>query len=503
MNLLLGLAVCLTPLLVAGETPDGPGDRRPNVLLLLADDLGHADVGFNNPETFYETPRLDRLAGEGMRFSAAYAACPVCSPTRASLLAGRWPARMATTDYFGAIQPEAVLEAAKKGKRGRFQKLPLLPASYVNRLPLERVTLAEALREAGYATFFAGKWHLGGEGFSPTEQGFDVNVAGHHRGGPYGPGKYFHPFGMPNLESEPGDHLPARLAEETVKFVRANKAKPWFAMLSFYSVHTPLMGREDLVERYEKKRAKLGLEAAWGTEGERKVRLVQEHAVYAAMVHAMDEAVGTVLDALEELELADDTLVIFFSDNGGLSTSEGHPTSNLPLRAGKGWLYEGGIREPCAVRWPGRIEAGTHSDVPVVSTDFAPSVLAACGLPAREADFLDGENLLGLWTGGEAPQREALYWHYPHWGNQGASPGGAVREGNFKWIEFFTGDESEARGELYDLSADIGERHDLAASRPELARKLRARLANWRGEVGARMPTRNPLIEEGEAGEDE
>ena len=469
-------------------------DRPTNVLMLLADDLGFMDVGFENPDTFYETPALDALAAGGQRFTQAYAAAPVCSPTRASLVTGRHPARLKTTDYFGAPQPAAILESAASGSDAlkRFQKLPLLPAPYVDALPLEEVTLAEVLKEAGYATFFAGKWHLGGDGHSPTDQGFDLNVAGHERGGPYGRGKYFHPFDMPGLESRDGDHLPARLAEETVRFLRASKDRPFFAMLSFYSVHTPLMGRPDLVEHYERKREELGLEEDWGTEGERKVRLVQEHAVYAAMVHAMDEAVGSVLAALDELGLTDDTLVIFFSDNGGLSTSEGHPTCNLPLRAGKGWLYEGGIREPCVIRLPGRVPAGSVCSTPIVSTDFFPTVLEALDLPARPELALDGLSLMPLLSGKGQLEREALFWHYPHWGNQGGSPGSAVRAGDWKFIQRFDGRPDE----LYDLSTDPGEQNDLAEQEPERALSLKRRLGLWRMLVRAYLPKANPLLEE-------
>ncbi len=461
-----------------------------NVLLIVADDLGYMDVGFNHPETFYETPNLDALAASGMRFTNGYAACPVCSPTRASLLSGCHPARLHTTDFFGGPQPAGMLAAAERGKGlERLRRLPVLPATYLPQLPLETTTLAEALKAKGYATFFAGKWHLGGDGYDPTVQGFDINVAGHHRGGPYGRGKYFHPFDMPNLESEEGDHLPARLAEETVRFLGMESEGPKFAMLSFYSVHTPLVGRPDLVEKYEEKRRRLGLEASWGKEGARKVREVQEHAVYAAMVEAMDEAVGTVLGALDELGMADSTLVIFTSDNGGLSTSEGHPTSNLPLRAGKGWLYEGGIREPWLVRWPGQTEPGAVCDVPITSTDVFPSVLAATGLEMLPDAHQDGHSFAGLLRGEAESGREASFWHYPHYGNQGGSPGGAVRVGDWKLIEFY-GERGAV--ELYDLGSDPGETRDLAAKEPEVRERLLAQLSAWRAEVGAAMPEANP-----------
>ena len=493
LSLTLALSATVQTAAVGAPPEDPAPHRGPNVLFLLADDLGWMDVGFNNPGTFYDTPNLDALAAGGTRLTDAYAACPVCSPTRASIMTGRHPARLATTDYFGAPQPERILAAAEKQEKpGRFQRLPMLPAPYVDRLPHEEVTLAEVLRAAGYATFFAGKWHLGGDGFDPTAQGFDVNVAGNRRGGPYGPGKYFHPFGMPNLTSKEGDHLPARLADEAISFIEEHADEPWLCYLSFYSVHTPLVGRPDLVERYREKKARLGLKAAWGREGERKVREVQEHAVYAAMVAAMDEAAGRVLGALDRLGLADDTVVVFFSDNGGLSTSEGHPTSNLPLRAGKGWLYEGGVREPCVVRWPGRVAAGAVCSTPVQSIDFLPTLAAATGAALPEGVELDGVDLLPLLAeGAEVPPR-GLYWHYPHWGNQGGSPGGALREGPWKWVERFG--PTGISGELFRLDDDLGEATDLASEEPARAAEMAARLAAWRERVGARMPKPNPLV---------
>ena len=492
MLLILTLAAAAVP--AASLSPGTQGaERGPNVLVLLADDLGWMDVGFNNPDTFYDTPSLDRLAAQGVRLTDAYAACPVCSPTRVSLMTGRHPARLNTTDYFGAPQPDGILQAAAKQKKpGRFQKLPMLPAPYVNHLPHEEVTLAEVLGGSGYATFFAGKWHLGGDGFDPTTQGFDVNIAGNRRGGPYGPGKYFHPFGMPNLTSKEGDHLPARLADEAISFIEEHAGEPWLCYLSFYSVHTPLVGRPDLVERYKQKRERLGLEARWGKEGERRLRMVQEHAVYAAMVAAMDEAAGRVLDALDRLDLDEDTIVVFFSDNGGLSTSEGHPTSNLPLRAGKGWLYEGGIREPCVLRWPGKLAPGSVSDLPVQSVDLLPTLAAATGVPLPEGVTMDGVNLLPALRDGEALPPRDLFWHYPHWGNQGGTPGGALRSGPWKWVERFGPDGIQ--GELYHLVEDPGEAIDRSSTEPERAAAMGARLARWRAEVDARMPRPNPLL---------
>jgi arylsulfatase A-like enzyme len=459
----------------------GTERKKPSFVFFLVDDLGWKDLGCYG-STFYETPNLDRLAASGMRFTNAYAACPVCSPTRASIMTGKSPARLATTDYFGAPQPDTVDKY--------WTKKPLLPARYDDRLPLEEVTVAEALKDHGYATFFAGKWHLGPEGFWPEDQGFDVNKGGIERGGPYGGKGYFSPYGNPRLPDGPdGEHLPDRLATETCRFIEANQDRPFLAYLSFYSVHTPLMAREDLKAKYEQKAKQVRHEGPdWGKEGDRQVRLVQDHAVYAGMVEAMDQAVGKVLDALDRLDLAKDTIVFFMSDNGGLSTSEGHPTSNLPLRAGKGWLYEGGIREPMIVRWPGVTRAGSLCEEPVISTDFYPTMLEMAGLPPKPDQHVDGRSMRPFLQQTYRPDRRAFYWHYPHYGNQGGSPGGAVRVGDYKLIEFY----EDNRVELYNLRDDLGEQNDLAARMPDKAAELRKMLHLWRSEVGARMPTPNP-----------
>lgn len=456
--------------------------EKPNFLFVLVDDLGYMDVGCNNPNTFYETPHINQLAKEGVRFTNAYAACPVCSPTRASIMAGQYPARMATTDYFGAAQPENWSRNTR-----------LLPAAYLEELPLEEVTLPEALKEGGYTTFFAGKWHLGEEGFWPEDHGFDVNKGGWSRGGPYGGKKYFSPYGNPRLEDGPeGEHLPDRLAQETIRFIEENKDTAFLAYLSFYSVHTPLIGRPDLVEKYKSKKQQLQHpDTIWGQEGARKVRLVQEHAVYAAMVEAMDQAVGKVLNKLKELQLDDNTVVIFMSDNGGLSTSEGHPTSNLPLRAGKGWLYEGGIREPMIIKWPGNTKPGRVEDTPVISTDFYPTILDMAGLPLKPEQHVDGVSLVSLLADGKTLEREAIYWHYPHYGNQGGSPGAAVRQGHYKYIKFF----GEKPAELYDLNNDIGEHMDLANSMPEKVKEMEVLLQKWLKETGAKLPAKNDMFD--------
>jgi len=464
---------------------------QPNFVFILADDLGWTDLGCYG-STFYETPNLDRLAATGMKFTQGYAACPVCSPTRASIMTGKYPARTENTDWFGAPQPDSVQNHWTRNK-------PLLPAAYKEYLDLDEKTLAEAMKEGGYHTFFAGKWHLGPtEEYWPEHQGFDVNKGGWSRGGPYGPGKYFVPYGNPRLEDGPeGEHLPHRLASETNQFIEEHQSELFFAYLSFYSVHTPLMAREDLEAKYQQKKEALGLEDQWGTEGEREVRLVQCHPVYAGMVEAMDQAVGKVLNKLEELGLAENTIIFFMSDNGGLSTSEGHPTSNLPLRGGKGWLYEGGIREPWMVRWPGVTAPGSTTDAPVVSTDFYPTILEMAGLPLQKEQHQDGVSFVSVLkeeqtAGASSFDRGAMYWHYPHYGNQGGSPGSAIREGRWKLIYWY----EDERTELYDLSKDVEEKNNLAASEPAKVQALQEKLDAWLEGVNAKMPAPNPAHEE-------
>jgi arylsulfatase A-like enzyme len=416
-----------------------------------------------------------------MKFTDAYATCPVSSPTRASILAGKYPARMDTTDWFGAPQPGTARKHWTRHNR-------LLPAPYQEQLSLKEVTLAETLKRTGYKTFFAGKWHLGETPeFWPEHQGFDINKGGHRRGSP--PGGYFSPYKNPRLEDGPdGEHLPDRLAIETVNFVKTNKDKPFLAFLSFYSVHTPLQSRNDLKVKYHQKKRRLNLKAKWGKEGDSKVRLVQDHAVYGGMVEAMDAACGKVLDTLKALNLDKKTVVIFMSDNGGLSTAEGFPTSNLPLRGGKGWLYEGGIREPVIVKWPGVTRPGSVCDTPVTSTDFYPTMLEMAALPSKPEQHVDGVSWVPLLKG-MTLDRGPLFWHYPHYGNQGGSPGAAIRDGNWKLIEFF---EPGREAELYDLNNDIGEQRNLAEQFPAIVKKLQAKLVWWQHEVNAKFPTPNP-----------
>lgn len=447
-------------------------DSPPNVIFFLIDDLGYMDIGCNNHDTFYETPFIDSIAAGGMRFTNGYSACPVCSPTRFSIMTGRYPTRAACTEWFSG------------NREARFRG-----AAFNNAMPLEEFTVAEAFHEAGYRTAFIGKWHLGPTAeYWPEHQGFDLNIGGHNAGSP--PGGYFGPFNNPRLVNGPeGEHLCDRLASEAIQFIDQEHDSPFFLYLAFYSVHTPLEGRPDLVAKYEARAAGIAREEfadeeqVWPVDEPRQVRVVQRHAVYAAMVEAMDAAIGRILTHLDEQGLSDNTIIVFTSDNGGLSTSEGSPTSNLPLRGGKGWLYEGGIRVPWIIRWPGRTGPGSVCDVPVVSTDVYPTLLEMAGLPARRDQNLDGVSLVPLLTQDGTIEREAIFWHYPHYSNQGGFPGGAVRIGDYKLIERF----EDGRVHLFNLADDVGEQFDLAADMPERVEAMRSRLHEWYTSVEARF----------------
>ena len=465
MRFAIAATLLLSPAVAEPEAPL-------NVIVFLADDLGWMDLGCQG-STFYETPNLDSLAASGVRFTQGYAACGVCSPTRVALMTGKAPGRLHTTDYFGG---------RRKGK--------LLPAPYTNQLPAEEVTLAEALKEAGYRTGFFGKWHLGGEGSYPEDHGFDLNVGGFRGGHP--PKGYFSPYGNPSLSDGPeGEFLTERLTVEACRWMEEVSKEPFLLYMSYYMVHTPLQARPEDRERFLARREALperSEEERWGKERARKVRLVQDHAVYAGMVWSLDESVGQILSKLNELGLEERTLVLFTSDNGGLSTSEGHPTSNLPLRAGKGWLYEGGIREPFLVRWPGVTRPGSTTDAPAISMDVYPTILAACGLDPRPRQHCDGVDLTPILRGEDFSHPRTLFWHYPHYGNQGAAPGGAIRDGDWKLVEWF----EDGTIELFHLGRDIGETQDLAAAEPAKAAELHAKLIGWRAGAAVAMPSPNP-----------
>jgi arylsulfatase A-like enzyme len=428
----------------------------PNVVLIVADDLGWADLGCYGSK-YHKTPNIDRLAADGMRFTQAYAAAPVCSPTRASILTGRHPARIGITDWL-------------PGRPDRPDQKLLRPP-LVNALPADVPTLPEILKKAGYTSGLIGKWHLGGKGSSPTDRGFDVNVGGSEAGSPF---SYFAPFQakdgrvMPGLGEAPaGEYLTDRLAAEAEKFLDANKDKPFFLYLAHYAPHIPMKAKADLIAKYKP-----------GQPGQ------QGNPVYAAMLESLDDAVGRVLKKLDDLKLTERTIVIFISDNGGLCTLEGPntpPTINTPLREGKGYLYEGGLRVPLILKYPGITPPGSVTQIRVVSTDLFPTILSICDVTVP--GNLDGTTLFQ-----QAAEREDLYWHYPHYSNQGGKPGGAVRAGDWKLVEFYEND----RRELFDLKADPGEGRNLAEAKPDVVKHLAGKFAAWRTAVGAKMPKPNP-----------
>ncbi|WP_434036669.1 sulfatase [Formosa sp. 4Alg 33] len=446
--------------------------KKPNVVFFLVDDLGWMDIAANGSK-FYETPNIDQLAKDGVRFTQAYVPSPICSPARAAILTGKNPARINLTQWIGG---------------------PGNP-DYVRNLPLEEVVFPELLQDAGYNTIFLGKWHLsnteGGEKYWPNNQGFDINIAGHHRGGLYIKNKYFSPWDIPNLDNGPeGEYMTDRLANEAVDFIDKNNTDPFLLYFSFYSVHAPFSAPEDRVEKFNKKKDALALTDAdrFAEETEAKkpfqYRTQQDHPTYAAMVNSMDMAVGKVLNKLKEKNLADNTVVVFFSDNGGLSTSEGTPTSNAPLRAGKGWLYEGGIREPAIIKWPGVAKAGTVSDALISGMDFYPTILEITGQPLRPDLHIDGKSLVPLLKNESKKVHDVLYFHYPHISNQKGGPSSAIRDGDYKLIVFL----NDNTFELYNIKNDIGERHNLASELPEMTNHLYKKLYDWWDEVDAKFP---------------
>lgn len=463
--------------------------QKPNILFILTDDLGWRDLGVYG-SIFYETPNLNRLAAQGMRFTDAYAACPVCSPTRASIMSGKYPATVGITDWIdwgGRIHPA----------RGRLVDVP-----YLKQLPQSETSLARALKEGGYATWHVGKWHLGDEGHLPQDHGFEVNVGGCHYGSP-GPGGYFSPWTIPPLadaDVPEGTYLTDYLTDQAIDLIRNKDDRPFFLNFWYYTVHTPIQAKPEKIAKYEAKARAMGLDKLrtfeeglfYPTEHKRELRiqrrLVQSDPVYAAMIESLDENIGRLLDVLAATGELANTLIVFTSDNGGLATSEGSPTCNTPLAEGKGWMYEGGTREPLLVVWPDVVEAGSTCDVPVTSPDFYPTLLEAAGLPPRPEQHVDGCSFLPLLHGGESLAREAIFWHYPHYGNQGGTPGSSMRMGDYKLIEFF----EDGRLELYNLRQDISEDHNLVAEEPERVAQMQAALAAWRQQVEAKIPQPNP-----------
>jgi arylsulfatase A-like enzyme len=514
-------------LLVAGlASADGKAaravaaERSPNVVLFLVDDLGWSDLACYGSRV-YETPNVDRLAQEGVRFTQGYAACHVCSPTRAAILTGKYPARLHLTDWL-------------PGRRDfPFQKLK--NAAIHQELPLAEVTLAEALNDHGYATGHFGKWHLGEEPYGPLAQGFDVQLPRWNKGWPKV--GYHAPFQLDGLADKPGDYLTDRLTDEALKFIDENQSRPFFLYLAHFAVHDPIQGREDLVAKYHARLESLPREGgeAFVLEGNPddeeplsrgeldrllktdeykpfrvlprrtvKIKQRQDNPQFAAMVESMDESLGRVMARLRDLKLDQNTIVIFTSDNGGMSAANfGQPqrviaadrldaafsTSNLPLRGGKGWMYEGGIRVPLIIKWPGASGNGKTCDVPAISTDLYPSVLEIAGLPARPQHHADGVSLAALLKGANELPREAIYWHFPHYSNHGMqSPGGAVRAGDYKLLDYF----ENGTVQLFNLRDDPGEQRDLKGELPDVAARLKRMLDRWRQSVAAQTMESNP-----------
>jgi len=447
----LGAAALAFPrCLQSAETASGD---KPNIIFILADDLGWSDVNCYG-HRFHETPNIDRLAAGGMRFTDAYAACPVCSPTRASIMTGKYPARLGLTDWIPGM---------RSGSRFK-----LLMPDFLKRLPLEEVTIAEMLKSAGYVTGAVGKWHLGPRGFYPENQGFDVNIGGNHNGSPAG--GYFLPNRMTLKDMKKGDYLTDRLTAEGVKFIEANKSRPFFLYQSYHSVHTPIQAKASYVTKYKAKTSPDGK---------------KYHPAYAGMVQSLDEGVGRILDKLDSLKLAKNTVVFFMSDNGGLRSV----TAVRPLRAGKGHIYEGGIREPMIVRYPQAVKAATTCSAPVSSVDFFPTILELVGVNMKKSHKIDGVSFASLLKGEKKTlDRKAIYWHYPHYSPQGGRPASAVRAGDYKLIKLYEGDKIE----LYNLKDDIAETNNLAAGEPKRTAEMTKMLDDWLKDTKAKFPKPNP-----------
>lgn len=470
MALNLNLAIRVAALVLCGwACRPAAAKPPPNIVLIVADDLGWADLACYGAD-LHESPQLDRFAAENVRFTSAYAAAPICSPTRASILTGKFPSRLHMTIWW------------EGSKRGPTTNRRLITPQTVADLPLSEVTLAEVLHEAGYRTMHVGKWHLGDAFHYPETQGFDVNIGGTMWGAP---STFFFPFAgywgraqtewryVPDLQfSDENDYLTDRLTDRAIELIEQSADRPFYLNLWYHSVHTPIEGKPESVAHFEDR-----LSPEWH----------HQNAGYAAMVRSLDENVGRVLATLDTLGLAENTVVIFTSDNGGyVNEYDGRRvTNNAPLRSGKGSLYEGGIRVPLIIRWPGETSAGRECDQPVCSTDFYRTVLEMAGLEAGAEQAPDGLSLAALLRHPETRlEREALYFHYPHY-YATTTPVSSVRTGDWKLLEYF----EDGRVELFNLTEDLGEQHDLAAEMPERAAALREQLNNWRESIDAQLPT--------------
>ncbi len=456
--------------------------KQPNVLFILVDDLGWNDLGFMGSE-YYETPNIDKLATQGVQFSNAYASCQVSSPSRASILTGKYTTNHGVTNFLGAPTGE------KWRSKKRYTKM--IPPQYATQLPLDDVTLPEYLRENGYKTFMAGKWHLGGEGSLPEDHGFDINVGGWEKGSPIG--GFFSPWENPALpNTTKGENLSMRLSQETINFIanhtKKNKKQPFFAYLSFYAVHSPNQTTEAKWRYFRDKAEKMGVKSeGFVVDGAMPVRQNQDNPVYAGLVQQMDDAVGLVLDALTKMGVDKNTLVVFTSDNGGVVSGDNFSTSLKPLRGGKGMQWEGGIRVPMIIRTPDQINAGVVCNTPVSGIDCYPTIVDYIGLPQSTKQAVDGVSITPLVKGEKIAERP-LFWHYPHYGNQGGEPSGVIRDGDWKLIRYY----EDNRVALYNLSMDLSELETLNHLYPEKVKELDAKLLAWLKETKAIMPTGDP-----------
>ena len=464
-------------------------ENQPNIIFILADDLGYADLSATG-STYYETPNIDKIVNEGTVFTNGYANSRVCSPSRASILTGKFTARHDITVHIGSPSGEAWR------KRNRFTKL--LPADCTHQLPADYITMPEALKAVGYKTFFAGKWHLGEKGSWPEDHGFDINVGGWTSGGPKG--GYFSPYKNPKLKNlEDGENLSHRLANETVKFIEENHpkktGKPFFAYLSFYAVHAPIQTSKEKWKKYRDKAEAQGIaEKGYKMGKYMPIRQVQDNPIYAGLVEQMDEAVGKVLFALKDLGLDENTIIVFTSDNGGVASGDNFSTSNKPLRAGKGYQFEGGIREPYIIKIPGLSKSGDKIDYPVSGADFYPTFLELAGTKQLPDKHNDGVSLLPLFKGENLKER-ALIWHFPHYGNQGGEPSSIIRRGDWKLIHYY----EDGRKELYNLEKDIGEITNLVNMYPKKVAELNKKLFDYLTEVDAKFPVSDPNYSETKA----
>jgi arylsulfatase A-like enzyme len=482
MNTRLVWLLLNTILLMGCEAKKTRVETNPNIVFILVDDLGYMDLGYTE-SSFYETPNIDQLAKEGVIFTQGYATSRVCSPSRASIMTGKFTARHGITDWIGA----------KSGSDWRTLQRHdrLLPAEYVHQLPSRDTTLAEALQLAGYKTFFAGKWHLGEEGSYPEDHGFDINKGGWSKGSPIG--GYFSPWNNPKLENqENGENLSIRLARETASFISAEKDTPFLAFLSFYAVHGPIQTDETRWSKYRNKAAKLGIaKSGFEMESVLPIRRLQDNPVYAGLVESMDEAVGIVLQSLRDNDLEENTIVVFTSDNGGVASGDAFSTSNAPLRGGKGYQWEGGIREPLVIKVPWLDNAIQKIDVSVTGADFYPTLLDLVGVDLLPGQHTDGISLKPLLEGQQIEVKRPLYWHYPHYGNQGGDPSSIILEDHWKLIYYWENDVCE----LYNLLEDPREQHNVAPLHPDITKEKTDKLLNWLSAIGARYPKKDTLFD--------